>query len=135
MVWAKDGTFHCFSSARIDHHAVYTDGDYTWTVPAEGPNKGKVTQVLPDGAEVKPAFDMSITKNVCALWISVLVVLAVCFPVARWHKKHGFEAPRRLQGRGRRAARGLLLEGEWRIFRESDDQKFRWRLFDSTDRL
>ena len=98
MVWAGDGSFHCFSSARVDHHALYTEGDYTWTIPSEGPNKGKVTQLLADGTEVRPAFDMSITKNVCALWISVLVVLAVCMPVARWHKKHGFKAPRGFVG-------------------------------------
>ena len=98
MVWAGDGSFHCFSSARIDHHALYTEGDYTLTIPSEGPNKGKVTQLLADGTEVRPAFDMSITKNVCALWISVLVVLAVCMPVARWHKKHGFKAPRGFVG-------------------------------------
>lgn len=98
MVWARDGSFHCFSSAHIDHHAVYTDGDYTWTVPAEGDNKGKVVQILPDGSEAKPAFDISITKNVCALWISVIAVLLICLPVARWHKKHGFLAPRRFTG-------------------------------------
>ena len=98
MVWANDGSFHCFSSAHLDHHAVYSDGDYTWTVPAEGDNKGKVVQILADGSELKPAFDISITKNVCALWIAVLVTLAVCLPVARWHKKHGFKAPRGFVG-------------------------------------
>lgn len=98
MVWAEDGTFHCFSSSHINDHKVYTNGNYTWQVPAEGPHKGKVTQILPDGKELAPAFDMSITKNVCALWISVLVVLAICLPVARWHKKHGFKAPRGFVG-------------------------------------
>ncbi len=98
MVWAKDGTFHCFSSSHIDNHAVYVDGDYTWQVPAEGDNKGKVTQILPDGEQVPPAFDMSVTKNVCALWLSVIVVLLLCIPVARWHKKQGFKAPRGFVG-------------------------------------
>lgn len=97
MVWAADGTFHCFSSSHINNHAVYVDGDYTWQVPADGPNKGKVVQIK-DGKELKPSFDMSITKNVCALWIAVLVTLAVCLPVARWHKKHGFLAPRGFVG-------------------------------------
>ena len=98
MVVAQDGTFHCFSSSRINHHSIYADGAYTWQVPAEGPNKGKVTQILPDGKELRPKFDMSITKNVCALWLSVLAVLAVCLPLARWHKKHGFKAPRGFVG-------------------------------------
>ncbi|MDE7335422.1 MAG: F0F1 ATP synthase subunit A [Muribaculaceae bacterium] len=98
MVWAADGSFHCFSSAHVDHHAVYDQDGYSWTVPAQGDNKGKVVQILPDGSEVKPKFDISITKNVCALWIAVLVTLAVCMPVARWHKKHGFKAPRGFVG-------------------------------------
>lgn len=98
MVWAQDGSFHCFSSGHLDHHAVYTEGNYVWTVPASGDNKGKVVQVLPDGNEAKPKFDISITKNVCALWIAVIVTLLVCLPVARWHKKHGFLAPRGFVG-------------------------------------
>ena len=98
MLFAADGSFHCFSSSHITHGEPYTDGDYTWILPHEGDNKGKVVQLLPDGAQVKPKFDMSITKNVCALWISVLVVFLVCWPVARWHKKHGFLAPRKFTG-------------------------------------
>ena len=98
MVWAQDGSFHCFSSSHVNNHAVYVDGDYSWQVPAEGDNKDKVCQLMPDGKLVKPAFDISITKNVCALWIAVLVTLAVCLPVARWHKKHGYLAPRGFVG-------------------------------------
>lgn len=100
MVWAADGTFHCFSSARLEHGKEYVDGDYTWVIASGGdnPHKGKVVQLLPDGQQLAVAFDMSITKNVCALWISVLAVLLVCMPVARWHRKHGFKAPRGFVG-------------------------------------
>lgn len=98
ILLADDGSFHCFSSSHISHHEAYVDGDYTWILPTEGDFKGKVVQVLADGSYVKPAFDFSITKNVCALWICVLVVLAVCLPVARWHKKHGYLAPRGFVG-------------------------------------
>lgn len=100
MVWAKDGSFHCFSSARLAHGAIYRDGSYAWTIATgnDNPRKGKVVQLLPDGSELPVAFDMSITKNVCALWISVLAVLLLCFPVARWHKRHGFKAPRGFVG-------------------------------------
>ena len=27
MVWAQDGSFHCFSSSHVNNHAVYVDGD------------------------------------------------------------------------------------------------------------
>ncbi len=100
MVWADDGTFHCFSSARLEHGKEYVDGDYTWVIASgeDNPHKGKVVQLLPDGQQLAVAFDMSVTKNVCALWISVLAVLLVCLPVARWHRKHGFKAPRGFVG-------------------------------------
>lgn len=98
ILWAKDGSFHCFSSSHIDNHAIYTDGNYTWQVPDDGEYKGKLTQILPDGQQIPPAFNISITKNVCALWIAVIVVLMLCIPVARWHKKHGFKAPRGFVG-------------------------------------
>lgn len=98
LLWASDGSFHCFSSARITGHQPYVDGNYTWVLAASGDNKGKVVQLLADGKELKPRFDFSITKNVCALWIAVLVTLAVCLPVARWHRKHGFLAPRGFVG-------------------------------------
>lgn len=98
MLFAADGSFHCFSSSHITHHEPYTEGDYTWILPTEGENKGKVVQLMPDGSQLKPKFDFSITKNVCALWISVLVVLLICFKVANWHKKHGMKAPRKFTG-------------------------------------
>lgn len=97
IVRSVDGSWHCFSSAHLDGHAVYSDGGYTWTVPASGDNKGKVVEILSDGSEYRP-WDISITKNVMALFISVLAVLACCWPVARWHRRHGYLAPRKFTG-------------------------------------
>ncbi len=98
MLLAADGSFHCFSSSHITHHEPYSDGGYTWILPTEGDNKGKVVQLMEDGSQVKPKFDFSITKNVCAIWIAVLVVLLICLKVANWHKKHGMKAPRKFTG-------------------------------------
>ncbi|MDE7388755.1 MAG: F0F1 ATP synthase subunit A, partial [Muribaculaceae bacterium] len=93
-----EGSWQCFSAGHRDHHHAYTAADGSvWQVPAEGDNKGKVVQMLPDGSEYRP-LDFSITKNVMALFISVIVVLLVCMPVARWHRRHGFKAPRRFVG-------------------------------------
>ena len=98
IVVAADGSWHCFSSSHIDHHHPYTDGAYTWVVPAEGDHKGKCVQLLADGSEVAPKLDLSITKDVCGIFISIIVVLLVCMPVARWHKRKGFLAPRGFVG-------------------------------------
>lgn len=94
IFWAADGSFHCFSSSHLHKGENYVDGDYTWTLN----DKGKVAQVMPDGSLQGAAFDISITKDVCALWIAVIVVLALAFPVAQWHKKHGYKAPRGFRG-------------------------------------
>lgn len=44
--------------------------------------------------EYRP-FDMSITKNVLAIFISVIVVFFMIMSVARWHKRNGMKAPRK----------------------------------------
>lgn len=47
--------------------------------------------------EYKP-FDISITKNVLALFISAIVVLLMMMCVVRWYKKNGMRAPRKGNG-------------------------------------
>lgn len=47
--------------------------------------------------EYKP-FDISITKNVLALFISAIVVTLMMMCVVRWYRKHGMKAPRRGNG-------------------------------------
>ena len=89
---ASDGV-HCFSSARVAHGHSYTDGDVTFTVPTEGDYRGKCVEIMPDGQVSKP-WDISITKNVLAVFITILVVLACCFALVRWYRKNGYKAPR-----------------------------------------
>lgn len=47
--------------------------------------------------EYKP-LDLSITKNVLALFITVIVVLLMLIPLARFYKRKGFKAPRKGMG-------------------------------------
>lgn len=93
IVIASDGV-HVFSSSRLEHGAVYTDGDVTFKIATEGDYKGKVVEITPDGKEIKP-WDISITKNVCAIFIACIIVLACCMMLARWHKKNPYKAPRK----------------------------------------
>lgn len=56
--------------------------------------------VLFDGEyykEYKP-FDISITKNVLALFIAAIIVTAMVMSVVRWYAKKGFKAPRKGMG-------------------------------------
>jgi len=94
IVKAKDGGFHCFSSARIQHGEEYTDGDATFTIAKFGsPYQGKVVQIV-DGEEYRP-LDISITKNVAALFVTVILVSLLMIWLARWHRRKGAKAPRK----------------------------------------
>lgn len=93
----KDG-FHCFMSSRIDHGQVYRDGDAEFIIAGkDSPYKGKVVQLMADGTEYRP-WDISITKNVCALFIAALLVIWTVAAVRKWHRTQGYKAPRRLTG-------------------------------------
>ena len=48
-------------------------------------------------SEYKP-WDFSITKNVLALFIAVIVVMLIIMPVVRWYSRKGFKAPRKGTG-------------------------------------
>lgn len=94
IVWASDG-LHCFSSSHLEHGHTYTDGGVEFAIGGpESSHKGKVVEILPDGAELRP-WDFSITKNVCALFITVLLVFGLMLWLARFHKNHPFKAPRK----------------------------------------
>lgn len=95
IVWGKDG-LHVFSSSRVTHGEVYQDGNATFKIATEGDHKGKLVEIV-DGKEYKP-WDFSITKNVCAIFITCIIVLLLVLQLARWHKKNPFKAPRKVTG-------------------------------------
>jgi len=92
IVWGKDG-LHVFSSSRVTHGQTYTDGNATFKIADEGDYKGKIVEIV-DGKEYKP-WDISITKNVCAIFIACVIVLVCCLMLAKWHRKNPFKAPRK----------------------------------------
>lgn len=96
IVWGKGG-FHIFSSARVEHGKEYTVDGVTYRIAGkDSPYKGKVVEII-DGKEYKP-YDISITKNVLALFITMLLVIWSVMAVARWHKRMGYKAPRGVVG-------------------------------------
>ena len=83
-----NGDWHVFSSARVEHGATY-DG---FKISSEGEYKGKLVGTDANGAEYRP-LDISITKNVAALFISALVVVLCVMSIYRWYKKNPLKAP------------------------------------------
>lgn len=97
IVWGSDG-IHVFSSSRVEHGKEYVDGNATFRVAGkDSPYKGKVVEII-DGKEVKPSLDISITKNVCGIFIAVLLVIWAILDVARWHRTQGMKGPRKMTG-------------------------------------
>ncbi len=96
IVWASDG-LHVFSSSRVEHGAVYRDGDIDFTIAQDGDYKGKLVEIKPDGSVSRP-WDISITKNVLAVFITVILVLLCVLPLGSWYKSNGYVAPRGFKG-------------------------------------
>jgi F-type H+-transporting ATPase subunit a len=93
IVFGSDG-LHIFSSSRVTNGDTYTDGNTEFKIAGkDSPYKGKVVEIV-DGKEIKP-FDISITKNVMALFISMIVVIACLMSLVRFYKRNPLKAPRK----------------------------------------
>ena len=79
-----DGGLHVFFSNRMEENGYTLNDD------------GK----LVNAATGKRPFDISITKNVCSLILSSILLLVLILSTARWYKKHDAmkEAPRGFAG-------------------------------------
>ena len=96
IVWGEGG-FRVFSSSRIADGKEYTVDGVTYKMADESSNfKGKVVEYI-DGKEYRP-WDFSITKNVLGVFIAVILVVWSILAVARWHKRMGYKAPRKMVG-------------------------------------
>jgi F-type H+-transporting ATPase subunit a len=66
-------------------------------ISEEDANKGHIVEISPDGEEKTIVLDISITKNVCAMLFSAVLLCFVFISIARKYKKHAYEAPKGLQ--------------------------------------
>ena len=79
-------------------------GDTELMIAPDGPYKGKLVEVVSKDeatgkvTEIYKPWDISITKNVAAIFIACIVVLILVLKLARWYKKNPFKAPRRMTG-------------------------------------
>ncbi|MBD5180843.1 MAG: F0F1 ATP synthase subunit A [Bacteroidales bacterium] len=96
IVWASDG-MHVFSSARLEHGAEYVDGNVRFKIATEGDYKGKVVEIKENGEISKP-FDISITKNVLAIFFTFIIVILCVLPLGKWYKEKGYTAARGFKG-------------------------------------
>ena len=98
----NEGKCYTFSSRVFHESEQYKTVNKTnseelvFAIPHEGKYKGKIVIVNADGSQKRP-FDISITKNVMALFISCTIILVLFFLVTRAYRQRGEKAPKGLQ--------------------------------------
>ncbi len=93
--------WHVFCSSAFEHHPDgngYRMGPHNLAIATKGDNEGKIVELA--GGEEKRPFDISITKTVATMFISVIVLLLCILLPARWYRKHkpSDEAPKGFTG-------------------------------------
>jgi len=90
----NDGKLYVFSSGNF-HHGQQAYKGFA-ICHEKGPNKGKIVKVDDNGMIDKEAsiIDLSITKNVLSLFISLFLLIWILLSAAKSYKKHGCTAPK-----------------------------------------
>ena len=98
----NDGHCYAFSSKEFHENGQYKTVNKTnseelvFAIPNEGKYKGKIVILNADGSQIRP-FDISITKNVLALFISCALIIVLFYLVTKAYEKRGEKEPKGLQ--------------------------------------
>jgi F-type H+-transporting ATPase subunit a len=93
ILYSKHTGWHIFMSSKLHHgEASYKN----FIIAEEGKYKDKIVEQVASGEDSRP-FDISITKNVCSLFISITILLLIFISVASRYKRNPDKAPRGLQ--------------------------------------
>ena len=95
LVYSKEKGFNVFMSSKFHHGQEAYNGFYVER-DEKSPNKGKIVEALGDGTIVRP-IDLSITKNVASLFISMAMLLVIFITVAKSYRKNLGKAPKGMQ--------------------------------------
>lgn len=108
ILYSKEKGLVAFWSSKFHHgHAEYKgfhlggEGETILKTNKEGENKvievkGKIVETLANGTEVLP-FDISITKNIAALFFSIFIILLLFLKIANAYKQNPIAPPRGIQ--------------------------------------
>ncbi len=104
VILYHNGKLHCFLSNKFEHgHNHYN----SFAIIKEGGNKGQVVKILEerfidekiivaDDSQKLP-LDFSITKNVLAIFISLIFMCWLFISIAKAYKKRGGQSPKGIQ--------------------------------------
>lgn len=93
ILYSEISGLHVFMSGKF-HHGTETYKGFK--IASEGKHQRLIVEQLPDGTEVRP-WDISITKNVASLFISIMLILMIFLSVARRYRENFARAPKGLQ--------------------------------------
>lgn len=94
IIYSETKGLNVFMFNKFHHgHSDYMGFRYE----THGENKGKVVEILEDGSTIIPKLDLSFTKNVLAILISIILLLLVFLSVAKAYTRRPDKAPTGLQ--------------------------------------
>jgi len=98
VILYDQGEWHIFSSSKFHHgHDSYKG----YMIAEKGINEGKIVKTIPgtmkEDKEAGLPVDLSITKNVAAMFFSFILLTWLFLYIARRYKKHTYEAPKGIQ--------------------------------------
>lgn len=94
ILYSSDKGWNFFMSSRFHHgHETYNG----FRIEQEGKNEGKIVEVNEQGEIIDLPIDLSITKTVAGIFVSVIILLLIFLNIARSAKKRVNMAPVGLQ--------------------------------------
>lgn len=93
IIYSENSGMNIFMSNKFhNEHKSYQN----FKIADIGENKGKIVEVGKLGKEIVP-LDLSFTKNVFSIFVSVILLLIIFVKIANRYKKNGYSAPKKMQ--------------------------------------
>jgi F-type H+-transporting ATPase subunit a len=93
ILYTRQDGLKIFMSSKFEHGSEVHDG---FKIAHEGKFEGKIVKIMPDGNETRP-LDISITKNVTSLFVSVILIILIFLSIAKRYSENYARAPRGTQ--------------------------------------
>ncbi len=96
LISRNNGLVLFFSNKFHHGHSTYAHKGYEYRLELEGENKGKIAEVY-QGKELGFPVDISITKNILAMFVSVMILIWLFVSIAKAYKRNQGKPPRGIQ--------------------------------------
>lgn len=94
VILYDEGAWHVFMSSKFHHEHDNYKGYF---ISKNDMNAGKIVKLDSDGNEIRPTLDISFTKNVLAIFMVMILMIAVFVSIAKSYQKRRDHAPKGLQ--------------------------------------